>query len=432
MNKIHGKTLKNLALKGWDFYCILTCYLFLVLLPSSSYSASMRINISTAENIALLEGYLEVSETELVSGIQIEVFVFPEGWSLMDVVKGESVIVGNKEVFASAFGSRLNIIIVGFNNHALSPGALFRIVVKYNNNVVPADLNVSVNNLIFSTPEGQPVSGSSVILSDNGNSAGQNEGEGTDSEGAHGDNSGPTEKEDNNSNSSTDTGNIQVVSEESHSIKESINDNLYSSSFTPLWADENQVNGYDKFYVRSGMVDGSSIRSSILPLENERIQNNPQHNAGDFSLQNIKRHTGEGSSTSPNFVESNSVNLRNKDPQSLGNFKIEGEENKLKRATNSVSETVSRSEFYSRIENSSIASNFTPENLDMNQHLYALDRRFIEWKNSNEDILRKNLKSEENINGLVIFSILLVLIMIGICLFPRLIYSLLKRNSVYP
>lgn len=392
----------------------------------------MRINISTAENIALLEGYLEVSETELVSGIQIEVFVFPEGWSLMDVVKGESVIVGNKEVFASAFGSRLNIIIVGFNNHALSPGALFRIVVKYNNNVVPADLNVSVNNLIFSTPEGQPVSGSSVILSDNGNSAGQNEGEGTDSEGAHGDNSGPTEKEDNNSNSSTDTGNIQVVSEESHSIKESINDNLYSSSFTPLWADENQVNGYDKFYVRSGMVDDSSIRSSILPLENERIQNNPQHNAGDFSLQNIKRHTAEGSSTSPNFVESNSVNLRNKDPQSLGNFKIEGEENKLKRATNSVSETVSRSEFYSRIENSSIASNFTPENLDMNQHLYALDRRFIEWKNSNEDILRKNLKSEENINGLVIFSILLVLIMIGICLFPRLIYSLLKRNSVYP
>ncbi len=149
-----------------------------VLINGSSDAVMVRMNVTFEDsNVAVVSGYLEVQQDELVSGVQMDISITPVGWSLMGLIGGEVAVDAGKEVLTSVFGDVVRVLVVGFNNQSMASGQLFTLLVDLGENVSSEGVKFVVQNLLFTSPDATEVSGSSVVENNGGNYVTVKEGE---------------------------------------------------------------------------------------------------------------------------------------------------------------------------------------------------------------------------------------------------------------
>ncbi|MCX8065229.1 MAG: hypothetical protein N3G21_08675, partial [Candidatus Hydrogenedentes bacterium] len=248
MNDFGTRLLRIVWIKMRQLYIILLVASIFSFLSTPSYSAMIRIEVSVVENTAIIVGFLDVSENESVSGVQIELSILPSGWSVIEAIPGEVLIAGGKELLVSGVGNTVRILVVGFNNQRIPMGGLFSLALRFYENGVPNDFEVDTRNVVFSSPSAEPVEGSAVVLKEEKDSEVGSKDDGHES-GSHLNQEAPSTGKENDGSLTVDS-DIGFVRNKTIGIDEEMNGSSNESRRSEVATDKR---GMSKF--REGMSD---------------------------------------------------------------------------------------------------------------------------------------------------------------------------------
>lgn len=264
-----------------DISCILVLFIVLwVLIDGSSDAVMVKMNVTFEDtNVAVVSGYLEVQQDELVSGVQMDISITPVGWSLMELIGGEVVVNAGKEVLTSVFGDVVRILVVGFNNQSMASGELFILLVDLGKDVSSEEVRFVVQNLLFTSPDATAVSGSSVVENIGGGYLTVKDGENFSSDSGDMNNRNNTEGGDeissvrtdekrNFSSDSSDGGKEGVVDKSDFNVSNVVADGKRSESHDYVIG--GYVGGYDELYWGETLTQSLGHRKN-LPISRKEI-----------------------------------------------------------------------------------------------------------------------------------------------------------------
>jgi|GEM_PF-6165653 len=413
-------------------------FAFLLIIANSSNAVMVRVDVSFVDdNTALVSGYLDIQESESISGVQMDISITPEGWSLVELISGEVAENAGKEVYASVIGEVVRILVIGFNNQTMTSGQMFSILIGLSETTFPRDTKIVVLHTVFSSPDGKAVDGASVVEQDNDSFVGGVEGEKLNSDNGQAGNTNSTDRgnQETVGNDPTATGGAQetigsndslgyvrgisnqqnsntVLSSNSSESSKSY-EGYYAEGFVPYLGEDYQV-------VISGRSKSSDGKEIFVGLGGNVVV------AKDtVSERQELVPTGSGSYYN-GFARLESLSMQNREANPSGRGSKVSLLPKVGKEIYSSLDVKKNWEGYLLVPISSPERD-TETEIELSKNFYTPGTRRQEWIKTKMFDLRENGSVDQKVYGFVPFTIFITIVLIVVSLVPRMI-GLLERK----